>query len=53
MCFTKYEEDVQNQSDKDWVCCACGRWLHEDCAEDYVLEDFCPLCLDDVSGMFM
>ena len=51
MCFTTYEEDLRDQSDKDWVACACGRWLHEDCAEDCVVDDegkerLCHFCLD-------
>ena len=30
--------------------CACGRWTHEDCVEDCVMdvdgkERFCPVCL--------
>ena len=51
VCFMTYEEDIANQSGKDWVACTCGRWLHEDCAEDCILdsageERLCPLCLD-------
>ena len=51
VCFTTYEDDVVNRSGKDWVCCACGRWLHEECVEECVLdstgkERLCPLCLD-------
>ena len=38
VCFVTYEEDILHQSRKDWVGCACGRWLHEDCAEDCVLD---------------
>ena len=51
VCFTLYDEDVQNKSGKEWVMCACSRWLHEECVEDCVLdstgkERLCPLCLD-------
>ena len=51
VCFTTYEEDVLNKTGKDWVGCACGRWLHEECMEDCVLdstgkERLCPLCVD-------
>ena len=51
VCFTLYDEDVQNKSGKEWVMCACSRWLHEECAEDCVLdstgkERLCPLCVD-------
>ena len=50
VCFVSYKEDILDQSGKDWVGCACGQWLHEDCAEDCVLdsngmERLCPLCL--------
>ena len=37
MCFVTYEEDILSEPGKDWVGCACGQWLHEDCAEDCVL----------------
>ena len=51
VCFTTYEDDVVNASGKDWVGCACGRWLHEECVEDCVLDNsgkerLCPLCLN-------
>ena len=35
MCFVSYSDDAIEQSGKDWIRCACGRWLHEDCAEDH------------------
>jgi len=37
--FTTYEEDLRDQSDKEWVECACGRCLLEDCAKDCVLDN--------------
>ena len=48
VCCVMYDED---QSGKDWVSCACGRWLHEDCAYDCVVdgegkERLCPMCLN-------
>ena len=51
VCFTMYEEDIQKKSGKDWVMCACSRWLHEECAEDCTLDNtgkerLCQLCLD-------
>ncbi len=54
VCFTTYEEDVQEQSGQDWLACACGRWLHEDCAEDCIRDEsgndrLCPLCIDILS----
>ena len=30
-----YEDD---QSGKNWVACACGRWLHEECADDCIID---------------
>ena len=46
VCFTSYEDDVK---ERDWVMCACSRWLHEECADDCVLDNtgkerLCPLC---------
>ena len=47
VCSVLYSDD---RTGKDWIKCACGRWLHEDCAEDCILdsngkERFCPMCL--------
>ena len=44
-CFGKYADDQGN----DWIRCACSRWVHEECAEDVIvdaegLERFCPFC---------
>ena len=46
MCFVAYEDD---QSGKDWVACACGRLLHDDCADACVVdsegnERLCLIC---------
>ena len=35
---------------REWVRCACGQWVHEDCLEDIFIDDnglerFCPYCL--------
>ena len=38
VCFTSHEEDIVNQSGKDWVAYVCGRWLYEDCADDCILD---------------
>lgn len=45
-CFGFYQEDGT-----DWVECGCGRWVHEQCMEEVVLdsngdERFCPFCLN-------
>ena len=50
-CFRTYDEDILEGTGADWIACACGRWLHEDCAEHCVQDDsgndrFCPLCID-------
>ena len=36
---------------RDWVKCACSRWVHEDCMEEVILDDegqerFCPFCIN-------
>ena len=35
----------------EWISCSCGRWLHEECAEDCVIDNngkerLCSLCLE-------
>lgn len=45
-CYRYYQEDGS-----EWVQCGCGRWVHEQCIEDVVLdssgkEKFCPFCLN-------
>ena len=34
MGFGTYEEDVLEGAGAHWISCACGRWLHEDYAEE-------------------
>ena len=51
MCFESYENDVLERNGAEWIDCACGRWLHLDCAEDCVVDSFgkqryCPYCVD-------
>ena len=50
MCFGTYEDDIMEGAGAEWISCACGRWLHEDCAENRVIdssgcERFCPYCV--------
>ena len=50
MCLGMYEDDALKKTGADWIACACGRWLHEDCAEDCVQDDdgndrCCSFCL--------
>ena len=54
MCFTIYEKDVLAGDGAVWIPCPCGRWLHEDCAEESVVdkdqrERYYPICIDILS----
>ena len=54
MCFENYEDDVLDGNGADWIDCACGRWLHVECAEDCLTDchgnqRYCPYCLDGLS----
>ena len=54
MCFVTFEEDTLEGTGAEWLPCHCGRWLHEDCAENCIVdsdgnERFCPFCLDLLS----
>ena len=45
-CYGGYTQDGE-----EWVKCACGRWVHERCMEEVILDDdgaekFCPFCLN-------
>jgi len=51
MCFVSYEDDVLKGAGTEWIFCKCGRWLHEDCVEDVVVDSngeecFCSFCID-------
>ena len=51
VCFVTYDND---QSGKDWVACACGQWLHEDCTDNCITdsdgnERLSFICLDHFS----
>ena len=49
-CLRTYIEDVNQGTGLEWVKCACGRWLHEECI-DSVQQDldgkerFCSNCI--------
>ncbi len=48
-CTFCYEEICQDG--KEWLQCACDRWVHEQCLEEIILDDqgqerFCPYCLN-------
>ena len=47
-CFGQYSDDIG--TGREWLECACGRWVHEDSVENIVhdtngKEMLCPLCL--------
>ena len=55
VCFVAYDND---QSGKDWGACASGRWLHEDCTDDCMVdsdgnERLCFTCLNRVFICFL
>ena len=50
-CFVRYEDDIIRGAGTEWISCACGRWLHEHCADDCVADAqgndrTCLICLD-------
>lgn len=56
MCFETYENDVLECNGADWIDCACGRWLHLECADDCVVDRFgkdryCPYCIDGLCNI--
>ena len=58
MCFGTYEDDILEGMGAEWISCACGRWLHEDCGEDCITyengqERFCPFSLDFLHNVFV
>ena len=38
ICYEQYSEGAINEDGCDWIKCACSRWLHEECAEDCVID---------------
>ena len=50
VCFRTYTKDVLEGTGSEWVECACGRWLHEDCISYDIATDvngkelLCPFC---------
>ena len=54
MCFVTFEEDIHEGTGAEWLPCPCGRWLHEDCAEDCIVdsdgnERYYSFCVDLLS----
>ena len=57
-CDGSYEQDVVEGTGADWLACACGRWLHEECVDDCIRDyegkdRIFPHCLDDLATMFV
>lgn len=49
-CQRTYAEDVSLGTGAEWVMCACGRWLHEECIDSVEFDDagkekFCSFCI--------
>ena len=46
VCFGSYEEDID--TDREWLECCCGRWLHDDCIDEEDVDNscnkLCPFC---------
>ena len=46
ICFGSYDEDID--TGREWLQCSCGRWIHEDCIDEVVIDNssgkVCPLC---------
>ena len=34
VCFGTYQEDVEQETGREWIQCGCGRWAHEVCVID-------------------
>ena len=49
-CLGTYEDDMCSGLGEEWVECACGRWMHEKCIDQVVIdaagkERFCSFCV--------
>ena len=38
MCFGTYEDNVLKAAGAQWIYCKCGKWIHEDCVEESVVD---------------
>ena len=50
VCFRKYEEDVLEETELNWIKCVCERWVHEDCVNEIIMDKngrelICPYCV--------
>ena len=50
VCFRTYDDDIELETGADWIECACGRWVHENCVDYGIVVDamgrerICPHC---------
>ena len=33
-----YADDIRNNHGEEWVQCACGRWIHEKCIDEVIID---------------
>ena len=51
ICFQNYDDDTLEETGEDWIECACGRWVRENCVDYDVVVDasgrerMCPHCI--------
>ena len=38
ICSSTYSLDVEEGNGRDWIQCACGVWLHDDCIPEVIVE---------------
>ena len=37
-CFGTFEDDIALGNQAEWAMCVCGKWLHEDCVSETVVD---------------
>ena len=37
-CFGTFEEDIALGNQAEWAMCTCGKWLHEDCVSEIIVD---------------
>ena len=38
ICSSMYSFDVEEGNGREWIQCACGVWLHDDCIPEVIVE---------------
>jgi len=52
-CDGLYDQDVVEGTGANWLVCACGRWLHEECVDACIRnESKDHICLDNFATIF-